>query len=73
MHVVDRKEKRLGFTGQPRIVSFHINPETGEKHLHVAWFRVDLETMRAIDPGMFKNHLKQLSRTLEKEFGLAAK
>jgi hypothetical protein len=70
LEVADREEKRLGFTGQPRIVAFHINPDTGEKHLHCAWFRVDLETMRAIDPGMYKNHLKLLSRTLEKEFAL---
>ena len=70
LQVADRQEKRLGFTGQPRIVSFHRNPATGEQHLHVAWCRIDLETMRAIDPGMFKNHLKELSRKLEQEFGL---
>ena len=51
-------------------MSFHIDDATGEKHLHVAWFRIDLETERAIDPGLFKNHLKQLSRTLEKDFAL---
>jgi Relaxase/Mobilisation nuclease domain len=68
--VADREEKRLGFSGQPRIVSYHIDEATGEKHLHVAWFRVDLENMRAIDPGMFKNHLKQLARKLEREFAL---
>ena len=67
---VDRMEKRLGFDGQPRIVSFHINSETGEKHLHVAWFRVDLETQRAIDPGLYKNKLNQLSRECEREFSL---
>ncbi len=67
---VDRMEKRLGFSGQPRIVSFHIDNETGEKHLHVGWFRIDLETERAIDPGLFKNHLKQLSRQLERQFAL---
>jgi hypothetical protein len=70
LQVADREEKRLGFTGQPRIVSFHHDPQTGETHMHAGWFRVDLETMRAIDPGMFKNHLKQLSRTLEKDFAL---
>ncbi|MGD0108358.1 MAG: relaxase/mobilization nuclease domain-containing protein [Rhodopila sp.] len=69
LQVADREEKRLGFTGQPRAVSFHHLPD-GSTHLHVAWFRIDLETMRAIDPGMFKNHLKELSRKLEKEFGL---
>ena len=70
MEALGRMEKRLGFAGQPRAVSFHIDQATGEKHLHVAWFRVDLETMRAIDPGMYKNHLKELSRRLEKEFAL---
>jgi hypothetical protein len=70
MEALDRMEKRLGFAGQPRAASFHIDQATGEKHLHVGWFRVDLETMRAIDPGMFKNHLKQLSRVLEKDFAL---
>jgi Relaxase/Mobilisation nuclease domain len=69
LQIADREGKRLGFDGQPRIVSFHIFPN-GEKHLHVGWCRIDLETMRAIDPGLFKNHLKQLCRTLEKEYGL---
>jgi hypothetical protein len=67
---VDRMEKRLGFEGQPRIVSFHINSETGEKHLHVGWFRVDLETQRSIDPGLYKNKLNQLSRECERDFAL---
>jgi hypothetical protein len=70
MKSVDRMEKRLGFEGQPRIVSFHIDAKTGEKHLHVAWCRVDFENQRAIDPGLYKNKLVQLSRTLEREFCL---
>ena len=49
LQIADREEKRLGLTGQPRIVSFHIDPENGEKHMHVGWFRIDLETMRAIE------------------------
>ena len=67
---LDRMEKRLGFEGQPRIATFHIDEATGDKHLHAGWFRVDLETMRAIDPGLFKNDLRQLSRELERVFGL---
>jgi hypothetical protein len=70
MEAFERMEQRLGFSGQPCIVSFHTDLETGEKHLHTAWFRVDLETMQAIDPGLYKNHLMQLSRTLEREFEL---
>jgi hypothetical protein len=69
LEVADRQEKRLGFTGQPRIASVHILPN-GDRHLHVGWFRIDRETMQAIDPGLFKNHLKFLCRTLEKEYCL---
>jgi hypothetical protein len=71
MQSLERMEKRLGFTNQPRIASFHIDAATGERHLHCGWFRVDLETMRAIDPGLYKNHFMQLARTLEKELPCA--
>lgn len=67
--VVDREEKRLGFTGLPRLWTFHIKPN-GERHLHVAWYRVDVETERTIDPGLFKLRLKDLCRTMERDFGL---
>jgi hypothetical protein len=65
----DRIEGRLGFTGQPRAVAFHYKAD-GETHMHVAWSRIDLETMKAIDPGLYKNKLKEISRQLEREFGL---
>jgi len=70
MEAVERKEKTLGFAGCPRMVSFHIDQATGEKHLHVAWFRLDFEKERALDPGLYKNKLKHLSRECEKDFGL---
>ena len=53
-----------------RALSAFISSRTAKRHLHVGWFRIDLETMRAIDSGLYKNHLKQLCRTLEKEYGL---
>ena len=65
----DRIEKRLGFAGQGRAIAFHYKQD-GETHMHVAWSRIDLETMTAIDPGLYKNKLNELSRQLEKEFGL---
>jgi hypothetical protein len=65
----DRIERRLGFDDQPRAVAFHYKAN-GETHMHVAWSRIDLDTMRAIDPGLYKNKLKELSRELEREFGL---
>ncbi|HEY1747983.1 MAG TPA: relaxase/mobilization nuclease domain-containing protein [Xanthobacteraceae bacterium] len=68
--VADRIEKGLGFEGQGRAVAFHHDRQTGEKHLHIAWSRIDLEQMKAIDPGLYKNKLKELCRGLEREMEL---
>jgi hypothetical protein len=68
--VLEREEKRLGFTGLPRAWSFHIDEATGERHMHAAWYRVDVEQERAVDPGLFKLKLKELSRECERDFGL---
>jgi hypothetical protein len=68
--VLDREEKRLGFSGHARVWSFHIDEATGGKHLHAAWFRIDPETNRAHDPGLFKLRLMEVARWAEKEFGL---
>jgi hypothetical protein len=67
--VLDREEKRLGFSGHARVWSFHIDEATGEKHLHAAWFRID-ENNRAHDPGLFKLRLMEVARWAEREFGL---
>ena len=66
--VADRIEKQLGFTGQPRAVVFH--QKDGQRHMHLVWSRIDAETMRAIDPGLYKRKLKEVCRKLEKEMGL---
>jgi len=68
-YVADRIEKQLRFAGQPRAIAFHHLP-TGATHMHVAWSRIDLEDMRALDPGLYKNRLKEISRELEIELGL---
>ncbi len=70
METLDLMGKRLGFEGQPRIATFHIDRESGDKHLHVGWFRIDLETMRAIDPGLYKNDLRELCREQERAYAL---
>jgi hypothetical protein len=69
LYVADRIEQQLGFEGQGRAVSFHEQPN-GDRHLHVAWSRIDLDQMRAIDPGLYKNQLKEVSRQLERELDL---
>ncbi len=65
----DRLEKRLGFDDQPRAVAFH-HQANGDTHMHIAWSRIDLASLTAIDPGLYKNKMKQLCREFEGEFGL---
>lgn len=66
--IADRLEQRLGFDDQPRAIVFHM--KDGHEHMHVAWLRIDAETNRALDPGLYKNKLKQACRELEIEMGL---
>jgi hypothetical protein len=68
-HIADRIEQGLGFEGQGRAVAFH-HQANGETHMHMAWSRIDLESMKAIDPGLYKNKLKEICRELEIELGL---
>jgi hypothetical protein len=67
---LDREEKRLGFSGLPRAWSFHVDETTGDMHMHAAWFRIDMETGFARDPGLFKHRLMEVARACEVEFGL---
>ena len=67
--VADRLEKQLGFEDQPRAIAFH-HQANGDTHMHIAWSRIDMETLTAIDPGLYKNKMKQLCRQFEAEFGL---
>ena len=67
--ITDRMEKELGFEGQPRAVAFH-NQADGDRHMHIAWSRIDLASLTAIDPGLYKNKMKSLCRAFEEEFGL---
>ena len=43
---IHRIEKRLGLEQQPRAVVCHI--KNGREHFHVAWSRIDLEKMKAV-------------------------
>ena len=68
MQAVDRLEKELGLTGQPRVVVVH-EKNDGREHCHVVWSRIDLEKMRAIsDSHNFRKH-EIVARELEREFG----
>ena len=70
MEAIDRMERRAGFSDQPRFVTQHLNPETGERHFHVAWFRFDPERGGVIDPGLYKLKFKEEARRIEHDFAL---
>ena len=57
----------MELTGQPRAVVAHV--KEGRAHVHIAWSRIDGETLRAI-PDSF-NYLRHelVARELEDEFG----
>ena len=69
-YAADRIERMLGLKDQPRAIAFHIDERTGEEHMHVAWSRIDQDTMTAIPLPYFKFRLKKISRELELHFGL---
>ena len=69
-YVADRMEAKLGFTGQARAIAFHMDQESGHEHMHVAWSRIDGDTMKAIPLSWFKNNLCDVCRELEIEMGL---
>ena len=66
----NRIERMLGLTGQPRAIAFHTNDKTGHEHMHVAWSRIDQNTLTAKQLPFFKDRLKKISRELELHFGL---
>jgi hypothetical protein len=64
---IDRLEKELGLTGQPRVVVLHEKKD--REHFHIVWSRIDLETMRTIsDSHNYRRH-EIVARELERAFG----
>lgn len=68
--VADRVESKLGLTDQPRAIAFHRDAATGHEHMHVAWSRIDEDSLTAKAMPFFKLRLKEVSRELETELGL---
>ena len=69
-YAADRIERMLGLTGQPRAITFHTYEHNNDEHMHVAWSRIDQDTLTAKPLPFFKERLKKISRELELEFGL---
>ncbi|MCV6601084.1 MAG: relaxase/mobilization nuclease domain-containing protein, partial [Cohaesibacter sp.] len=60
-------EAKLGFEGQPRAIVFH--EKEGRRHAHCVWSRIDVATMKAIDPSYDKLCLRDISREIYLEHG----
>jgi hypothetical protein len=67
--VASRIESKLGLTDQPRAIAFHIKDD--HEHMHIAWSRIDHETMKAKPLPFYKLRLKEVCRQLEPELGLS--
>jgi hypothetical protein len=68
--VADRIESKLGYSDQPRAIAFHRDEDTGHEHMHIAWSRINSETMTAQPLPFFKLRLKEVCRELESELNL---
>jgi hypothetical protein len=66
--VADRLEKKLGLDDQPRAIAFH--DKDGHRHMHVAWSRIDDETMTARELNFDHLKLKDACREIERDLGL---
>jgi hypothetical protein len=65
--VVDAIERRLGLTGQPRVVVFHV--KNGREHCHAVWSRTDMEKMRGIPLSHDHAKLMDVACELARKFG----
>ena len=59
---IRRTEDKLGLSGQPRAVVFHV--KHGREHCHVIWSRIDTEKMKAVQ----LSHDRQKLRAVAQEY-----
>jgi hypothetical protein len=70
---IERAEKRLGLTGQPRAIIFHVkqgDDGRARQHCHVIWSRTDVENRRAIPLSFFKEKMMTVTREFARDYGL---
>ncbi|CAH1652227.1 MULTISPECIES: relaxase/mobilization nuclease domain-containing protein [unclassified Chelatococcus] len=68
MDYVDRVEKALGLSGQPRAIVYHI--KDGREHCHVVWSRIDYQTEKAVHLAFDREKLMMVTRQFAREHGL---
>ncbi len=66
---IDRAEGKLGLSGQPRAVVFHI--KDGREHCHVVWSRIDTEQGKAVHQPFDRQKLMMVTRQFAREHGLS--
>lgn len=70
---IERAEERLGLTGQPRAIIFHVkqgDDGRARQHCHVIWSRTDVENKRAIPLSFFKEKMMMVTREFARDHGL---
>ena len=70
---IERTERRLGLSGQPRAVVFHIKKDkTGvpREHCHVVWSRIDAERGKARQIAFDHDKLMMVTREFARDHGL---
>lgn len=70
---IDRAEQRLGLTGQPRAVVFHIKKDRHgipREHCHVVWSRTDVERKIARHMAFDHDKLMMVTREYARDHGL---
>lgn len=65
---IERVEQRLGLTGQPRAIVFHIKDD--REHAHVVWSRTDTNHCRAIPIPFDKHKLMMETREFARDHGI---
>jgi hypothetical protein len=70
---IEAIENRLGLSGQPRAVVFHVKADkhgVPREHCHVVWSRIDVENMKAIHLAHDKRKLMDMACELAHQYGL---
>lgn len=70
---IDRAEQRLGFSGQPRAVVFHVKKDgrgVPREHCHVIWSRIDVERGIARHAAYDYEKLMTVTREFARDHGL---
>jgi len=66
---IERVEDKLGLTGQPRAIVFHI--KNGREHAHVVWSRIDAEAGKAVQMAFDREKLMMVTREFALDHGLS--